>query len=67
MPANIIKSFAEKSGKSEKEVEELWDKAKEIAKDSNHEEEYDYIVGILKKMLKINETFRDFLKIKLIP
>lgn len=67
MPANIIKSFAEKSGRSEKEVEELWNKAKEIAKDNNHEEEYDYIVGILKKMLKINETFRDYLKVKLIP
>jgi len=32
MPASIIQSFAKKSGKSEKEVEKLWDKAKEIAK-----------------------------------
>lgn len=67
MPASIIKSFAEKSGKSEKEVEELWNKAKEIASENNQDNNYDYIVGILKKMLKINETFREFLKIKLVP
>lgn len=67
MPAPIIKSFAEKSGKTEKEVEELWDKAKEIAKESNRDEDYAYIVGILKKMLRINETFRDYLETKLIP
>lgn len=33
MPANIIKSFSDKSGKSEQEVERLWDKAKKIVKD----------------------------------
>lgn len=63
MPSNIVKSFAQKTGKSEKEVDDLWNKAKEIAKDEGHEEEYDYITGILKKMLKINEsqTFKDFI------
>ena len=65
MPSNIIKSFADKTGKSESEVEKLWDKAKEIADESNHKEDYDYIVGILKKMLKLNEDkmrFRDLLE-----
>lgn len=61
MPSNIVKSFAKKSNKSEQEVEELWDKAKSIAAESGHKEDYDYIVGILKKMLKINESFIDFL------
>lgn len=63
MPANIVKSFAEKTGKSVQEVEKLWDKAKELAADGGHKEDYNYIVGILKKMLKLNETdtFKDFL------
>lgn len=55
MPASIVKSFAQKSGKTETEVEELWTKAKEIAKENGREEEYDYIVGVLKKMLSLNE------------
>jgi len=56
MPANVIKSFAQETGKSAEEVEKLWDKAKEIAKDEGQDENYAYITGILKKMLKINET-----------
>lgn len=60
MPNNIIKSFAERSGKPIKDVERLWDKAKEIAKTEVHQEEYDYIVGVLKKMLSLNEGSYDF-------
>jgi len=56
MPNNIIKSFAKKSNKSVKEVEKLWDKSKGIAEEDGHKEEYDYIVGILKRMLNLNET-----------
>ena len=62
MPANIVKSFANKTGKSETEVETLWNKAKEQAKEQGHSEEYDYIVGILKRMLKLNESFRTLLE-----
>lgn len=63
MPANIVKSFAEQTGKSEAEVEKLWKEAKKIAADNGHKEEYDYIVGILKKMLKLNESesFKEYL------
>ena len=62
MPSNIVKSFASTTGKTEKEVDDLWNKAKEIASDEGHAEEYDYIVGILKKMLKINESsFKEFI------
>ena len=65
MPANIIKSFSKKSGKSEEEVESLWQKAKSIAKEANREEDYAYIVGILKNMLSINESisFKEFIEL----
>ena len=64
MPSNIVKSFAEKTGKSEAEIEKLWKKAKDIAKESGRDEDYAYIVGILKKILNLNETmsFREFIK-----
>ena len=59
MPNNIVKSFADKSGKSEKEVEALWDKAVGIAiddgRDKDDENFYPYVVGILKKMLKLTD------------
>lgn len=59
MPSNIIKSFASKSGKSEDEVEKLWNKAKSIAnddgRDENDDDFYPYVTGILKNMLGIEE------------
>jgi hypothetical protein len=58
MPKNIIKSFSEKTGKSEQEVEKLWNKSSERCGDND----YQCIVGILKRMLGLNESFRDFLK-----
>lgn len=63
MPANIVKSFADKTGKSEQEVDKLWNKAKEVAAEAGEAENYAYITGILKKMLGLNETisFREFL------
>jgi len=56
--AQIIKSFAEKSGKTELEVEKLWDKAKDIVAkqyDINKDDSkfYGLVVGVLKKSLKI--------------
>lgn len=58
MPANIVKSFAKKSGESEERVEELWNKAKKLVKDEydipeDSDRFYQLVVGILKKMLKI--------------
>lgn len=56
MPNNIVKSFAQKSGKSEAEVEKLWNQAKaEAEKKSGVDDVYAYTVGILKKMLSIDE------------
>lgn len=67
MPNNVIKSFAKKSGKSVDEVEKKWNRAKAIAAEKGHNEDYDYIVGILKNMLDLNEcqndihSFREYL------
>lgn len=58
-PAGVIHSFALQTGKSDDEVEKLWNKAKEIvSKEYNKSEEdpsyYASVTGLLKKMLGIN-------------
>ena len=53
----MIKNFSKKSGKSEEEVEKIWDKLKREYPDN-----YEVIVGTLKKILKINENFREYLR-----
>lgn len=64
MPSSVVKSFADKTGKSVQEVDKLWNKAKEIAAEQGQPENYALITGILKKMLGLNETisFKEFLK-----
>jgi hypothetical protein len=65
MPTPVIKSFAEKTGKSVAVVDKLWNKAKEVASEAGEAENYAYITGILKKMLGLNETaqsFKEFLE-----
>ena len=63
MPSSIVLSFAKQTNKSVEEVEELWNKAKESAKEQGQENNYAYITGILKKMLGLNEnvSFFEFL------
>lgn len=68
MPSNIVKSFSKKTGKSEAEVEKLWQKAKQSAKKQGRKESdpkfYNLVTGILKKMLKLEKkllTFGEFL------
>lgn len=71
MPAPSIKAFAKKYGKSEAEIEKLWDKAKKVAKEQypdrkeGTEEFYKVVMGILKKMMGVKEaTFSgDFAKV----
>jgi len=61
MPSNLTKSFAEKSNKSEAEVDKLFKKAETIVKDKYPKVEaksdafYKLVVGTLKNMLGINE------------
>ena len=59
MPNSLVQSFAKKSGKSVPEVEKLWNKAQDMAKEKGLEDEHmhAYTVGILKKMLSIEEDF----------
>lgn len=73
MPNNIVKGLADKSNKSVKEVEKLWDEAKNIAEQELGKKEKDfndrdwkYVTGILKNMLDIEESYTvDFLNSKL--
>ncbi len=73
MPAPMIKSFAEKSGKSEKEVEDLYKKAEGIVKKQyeltkeDGDKYYALVTGVLKKSLGLKEsymTFKDYLSEK---
>lgn len=63
MPSSIVASFAKKTGKSVEDVEALWKKAKVVVKDefSDIDKESDkyfqIVTGVLKKMLKIEESF----------
>jgi hypothetical protein len=61
MPNNIVVGLAKKSGKSEEEVEKLWDQAKKIAKKEYPDVEVDsdkywkLCTGITKKSLGMTE------------
>ena len=57
MPNAVIQSFAKKSGKSEEEIEKIWDELKDQYNDN-----YEAIVGTLKKILKIKKNFRNWLQ-----
>ena len=64
MPSSVVKSFANKSGKSVQEVEKIWDDLKK-----EYGEDYARITGTLKKILKINEDnifipFREFVRLE---
>ncbi len=52
MPVAIVKKVAEELGVPESEIEEIWDKAKEAAKESDQEENYAYIMRIFQTMIK---------------
>lgn len=51
MPAPVLSDLAAQAGVSLDRAEDLWTQAKAAAKDQGHDEDYAYIVGILKKML----------------
>jgi len=64
MPADVVKSLADKSGESIKKVEDLFNKAQKIVKDEYNitkesDKFYPLVTGILKKMLKITTEESD--------
>jgi hypothetical protein len=71
MPGAQLQAFADKTGKSLKEVEKLWDQAKDIATkeyDKTKEDDgfYEIVTGILKKSLGIKESFIDMVDVEMI-
>lgn len=68
MPNAVVKSYAQKSGKSVSAVEKLWDKIKSGAdkkfkKDDPHY--WSYVSGTVKKILGLTEstTFKEFVQL----
>lgn len=62
MPTPLIQSYAKKTGKSAKELENSWKEAEKEARDMGQGNNDAYIHGIFKNMIGIKEA--DFLKIK---
>lgn len=54
MPTPYIEKLAKEGKGTVKELEAKWDKAKKLAADQGHTDEYDYITGVFKKMVKAN-------------
>jgi hypothetical protein len=68
MPTPLIKSFSKKSGKSEKEVEKIWDETKKEVKEKFKNESpsfWAYVNKIVQHKLGIKEsskiTFKQFI------
>ncbi len=59
MPEDLIKSYAKKTDKSEKELESLWDDAQKQAKKMGQGDNYAYITAIFKKMAGMSESLSD--------
>ncbi len=66
MPSAYVKSLSRETGKSEAEIEKLWNKAKEITAETFNKKqsefgskEYKYTTGIVKNMLGIREELLD--------
>ncbi len=66
MPSPFLKSLAKEIGKTEKELEQYWNKAKEITaetfgkkEDDFGTKEYKYITGIVKNMAGVKEEVLD--------
>jgi len=62
MPSNIIKSFAEKSGKSIFEVEKLWQETKEEARKKFQKIDHQYwayVTATVRIKLGLNEAKLD--------
>jgi hypothetical protein len=69
MPVPMLKTFAEKSGKSVSEVESIWDEAKSAARKKFKKEDghfWAYVNATVQKQLGLKEenlSFRSFITI----
>jgi len=63
MPSAYVKKIAAKKNISIDRAETLWSKAKTLAADQGHAEEFDYITGIFKRMVGEQVTYIEFMKI----
>jgi hypothetical protein len=66
MPTAYMSKMSKEKNIPIAKLEKYWDKAKSLAKDSGHEDEFDYITGIFNKMIKEDEDhtiskYADFL------
>ena len=63
MPTPYIDSLVKKGKGTQAELEKKWEEAKAIAKDAGHDEDYDYITGIFKKMINesVPKTFKEYM------
>lgn len=50
MPASVIKSWSDKYNIPKSELENKWKEAKKQATEQGHRDDYDYVMGIFKKM-----------------
>ena len=59
-PASVVRSFAFKSGKKLSSVEALWDKLIKQGEERGFKDDrlFQFVVGTLKKILKIESEFR---------
>lgn len=51
MPTPYVKKLADKHGVPVSQVEKKWDKAKKIAEDEGHKDNWAYITGVVKRMM----------------
>ena len=61
MPTAYVQKIAKEKGLNIDSLEKKWKKAKSVASDEGHEEEYDYIMGIFKRMIGEELTFSEFI------
>lgn len=63
MPNAYIQKLSDQGKGSISDLEKKWSRAKEIASVEGKSDDYAYITGIFKKMIKENLTFREFFSI----
>jgi hypothetical protein len=56
MPNNYLKKLAKDKSRNIVELEKDWERAKELAKEQGHEDDFGYITAIFKKVAKIEES-----------